>query len=288
VGAGRLLLAVALLAAGCGQEASSAPPAGPAAVRILVSRDFGATVLKDVTAAPGVSAMKALRRSADVGTAYEGRFVTSIDGLAGSKSQQHDWLYFVNGIDPGVGAADMNLHPGDQEWWDYRLWRDFMGIPAVIGAWPEPFVHGLDGEKPAVTVEGPGCAVQVRSAREHDGARIGGGARYRVRVSTFAQEDQLLADWQTNGFTVRVVGDAVQAYGPNGDWHDVPGAAAVIVARSPDGIPGKSFELLAAGRDQDAACAAARTLADAPQQIEHTYAAALDAQGRVVAAGGQP
>jgi len=109
-----------------------------------------------------------------------------------------------------------------------------------------------------------------------------------VRVSTFAAESSTLADWRTNGFTVRVVGGAVQAYGREGGWHDVPDASAVIVARSPDGIPGKSFELVAAGRDEAAACAAAKMLADDPRQIQHTYAAALDSDGDVVAAGGRP
>jgi len=162
VGARVYVVALALVAAGCGQEAASAPPDGPAAATVIVTRDFGAAQLTTARAAPGQSALNALRRTADVGTAYGGRFVTAIDGLEGSKSQQHDWLYYVNGIDPGVGAADMDLHPGDREWWDYRYWRDFMAIPAVIGAWPEPFVHGFEGHSPTVKVEGPDCASRIR------------------------------------------------------------------------------------------------------------------------------
>ena len=288
MGARVYVVALALVAAGCGQEAASAPPDGPAAATVIVTRDFGAAQLTTARTAPGQSALNALRRSADVGTAYGGRFVTTIDGLEGSKSQQHDWLYYVNGIDPGVGAADMDLHPGDREWWDYRYWRDFMAIPAVIGAWPEPFVHGFEGHSPTVKVEGPGCAARIRAALQQQGARIGGDGAYSVSVTTFAQQSAVLADWRGGGLTVRVTDGQVEIYNGAGGWRPAPTAAAVIVARSPEGIPGRSFQLLVAGRDQPAACAAAKTLATDPAQIDHTYAVALDAGGRVTAAGGQP
>jgi hypothetical protein len=287
VGARLYFVALALATAGCGQATASAPPDGPAAVTVLVTRDFGTTSLKSQRAAPEQSAMNALRRSAEVGTAYGGRFVTTIDGLEGSKSQEHDWLYYVNGIDPGVGAADMKLHPGDHEWWDYRYWRDFMGIPAVIGAWPEPFVHGFEGRRPAVAVQGPSCAGSLRDMLRKEGARIAEKGPYTVKVSTFAQDADALADWQGGGLTVRVTDGRVEVYHGGDGWRPAADAAAVVVARSPEGIPGRSFELLIAGRDEAAACAGAKALTETPAEIAHTYAVALDADGRVVAAGGQ-
>src|SRR5262249_44610312 len=135
-----LLTGLVALAAGCG-TASPAVPSGPAAVSLRVTRGFGADIVATARAAPGQSAMLALRRNATVDTAYGGRFVTAVNGVKSDKGAGWDWFYSVNGIDPGVGAADMHLHPGDREWWDYRYWGDFVGVPAVIGAWPEPFVH---------------------------------------------------------------------------------------------------------------------------------------------------
>jgi hypothetical protein len=275
-----------VLAAGCGQGAPSVP-AGPAAATVLVTRDFGATELTSARVAPGQSALMALRRSAEVSTSYAGRFVTGIDGLRGSKSDAHDWLYYVNGIDPGIGAADTELHPGDQEWWDYRYWHDFVSIPAVIGAWPEPFVHGLDGHRPRVAVRGPSCAGILRTALRDAGAELGNGGGFEVDVTTFAEQAPVLDDWRVNGFTVRVSGDLVEAYRGEQGWAPVNRAAAVIVARSPQGTPGRSFQLIVAGRDSAAACAGARTLA-AGAGIRHAYAVALDEDGRVVAQGGRP
>ena len=82
----RLLAAllIAALAAGCCQDAS-AVPAGPAAVRVTITRDYGATVLRARRAAPGQPAMTAVRRIGHVSTSYGGRFVESIDGLSGGR-----------------------------------------------------------------------------------------------------------------------------------------------------------------------------------------------------------
>ena len=79
---------------------------------------------------------------------YGGRYVQSIDGLSGSLSSQHDWFLFVNGVESGTGAADVRLRPGDIEWWDYRSWSGgAMSVPVVLGAFPEPFLHGFQWAK---------------------------------------------------------------------------------------------------------------------------------------------
>ena len=82
------------------------------------------------------------------------------------------WLYFVNGIQANVGGADYTLHPGDTEWWDYRYWNDLIQVPVAIGAWPEPFVHGYGGRRPAVSVTGPACAARLTAALRRAGAHV--------------------------------------------------------------------------------------------------------------------
>ena len=59
---------------------------------------------------------------------------------------------------PGTGAAEVHLHPGDVEWWDYRSWRGGgMSVPVVVGAFPEPFLHGFQWAKPGATIKGGGA-----------------------------------------------------------------------------------------------------------------------------------
>ena len=70
-------------------------------------------------------------------------------------SEKRDWFYFVNGIEPDVGAAEIRLRPGDIAWWDYRSWGGRMEQPVVVGAFPEPFLHGWDGKRRPVEMRLP-------------------------------------------------------------------------------------------------------------------------------------
>jgi hypothetical protein len=285
----RLLATIALaaLAAGCGQDAS-AVPAGPAAVRVTITRDYGKTVLASARAAPGQSAMNALRRVARVDTSYAGRFVQSIDGLSGDRSGGYDWLYFVNGIAPDVGATDMRLHPGDREWWDRRYWSDLVQTPVAIGQWPEPFVHGYDGTRHAVSVGGLSCSAALADALRTTGASVvSGSAGYRVEVETFAQAASELADWQGKGLTVSLQAGQVMVYRGPGGRAALPTAHALIAGYQPPGAPGQSVVVVVAGDTDASACAAASRLAAHPSVVAGTYAVALDAHGDVVANGGR-
>ena len=137
-----LLLAAACLLAGCGEEA-----AGEGSAQLWITRDRGAEVVLSTTVPAGISALEALRRKAEVETRYGGRFVQSIDGIEGDIAGQHDWFYFVNGYEADISAADYELHEGDVLWWDHRSWEGAMRQPVVVGAFPEPFLHGWDGKR---------------------------------------------------------------------------------------------------------------------------------------------
>ncbi len=128
-------------------------------VRIVATRDFGRELMFDerLELPLGSSAMAALQKVAEVVTDYGGGFVDAIDGVrsgfTGSEKTKRDWFIYINGIQSNVGALDYSLQPGDVEHWDYHDWGFQQSIPAVIGAFPEPFLHGFDGMKrPTVVV----------------------------------------------------------------------------------------------------------------------------------------
>lgn len=137
----RLALLACLLLAGCG---SSGEEQGTAS--LWITRDRGVTVLYEGEVEAGRTVLQALRSAADVETRYGGRFVQAIDGLAGSAARGRDWFYFVNGVAADRGAAEYRLRGGDIAWWDYRRWAGKPEIAVVVGAFPEPFLHGYDGE----------------------------------------------------------------------------------------------------------------------------------------------
>ena len=141
------LLALALVLAGCGGEGR-----GSGTATLWVTRDRGAHVLYDGEVPAGLTAMQALDRKLDVETRYGGRFVQAIEGVEGDAARQRDWFWYVNGIEGDRSAGEYRLHDGDVEWWDYRSWRGQMRVPVVVGAFPEPFLHGYAGRRGGVEV----------------------------------------------------------------------------------------------------------------------------------------
>ena len=179
-----VLIVVALAGCGSGQRDTAS---------VWVTRDRGAHVLLVRKVPAGLTAMQALQRVAHVDTRYGGRFVQSIDGVSGSSTRQQDWFYFVNGYEADRGAAEYRLRPGDIEWWDYRDWSHAMSVPIVVGAFPEPFLHGFNGKKlPACVVGSPGRAVKILDRLLHAGRApchanvlvLKRGARERFSAST--------------------------------------------------------------------------------------------------------
>jgi hypothetical protein len=118
--------------------------------------------------------MRLLRSRFDVETRYGGRFVQAIDGLEGSGSGgPADWFYFVNGVEADVGAAEYELSPGDRVQWDYRRWDEAMRVPAIVGAFPEPFLNGLGGKRRPVRVECEEDEASVCDAAKQRLQRVG-------------------------------------------------------------------------------------------------------------------
>jgi uncharacterized protein DUF4430 len=154
---GRALVVLALVAtllAGCGFGPGEEQEGG---AQVRVTRDFGHEELGSArvdTLREDQTVMRLLRSEFDVDTRFGGRFVQSIAGLEGAgPAGARDWFFFVNGIESDMGAAEYELSPGDRIQWDHRRWGAAMRVPAIVGAFPEPFLHGVEGERRPVRVE---------------------------------------------------------------------------------------------------------------------------------------
>jgi hypothetical protein len=153
---------LALVAAGCGLEQTH----GSKAVSLTVTRGFGSTQIGSISerSVPGSqTVLRMLSNSFQVTTTTtptrQGH-VQSIDGLAAG-SAQLGWSYYVNGIAAPVGAAKTKVHSGDQIWWDLHDTTAASSVPAVVGSFPEPFVHGTGGKRLPTTLE---CGSDIPSA----------------------------------------------------------------------------------------------------------------------------
>jgi hypothetical protein len=277
------LAVLALVSAGCYSKSKPAPTPGRPTASISVTRDFGTRPLLDRSVAPGQTVMTALRGVARIDTRYGGRFVQSIDGISGSLRRAKDWTYFVNGLEARVGATDVTLHAGDRVWWDFHAWADLPTVPAVVGSFPEPFVHGTGRPQEPVDVRGSDA---LRNALRAAGARVGSArSPWRVLVGSDAA-----LRWDATyrratrspleqGLTVSMRAGRVVGYVGGGALAPLPTArAAVFAVRSSGGAT-----LYVTGVDASAASAAAAALAAHPSHAHHRYAIALDANGHAVA-----
>jgi hypothetical protein len=142
-------------AAGCGLGEGNERAGGGAILR--VTRDFGHEELGSTrldSVREGQTVMRMLRSDFDVSTRFGGRFVQSIDGVKGGRAaEQVDWFYWVNGVEADKGAAEWEVLPGDRIQWDHRDWSAAMRVPAIVGAYPEPFASGIEGKRRPVRVE---------------------------------------------------------------------------------------------------------------------------------------
>ena len=130
----------------------------PGEANLTVTREFGTIPMVDATLEDPTESDNVVRfldDNADIDTSYGGNFVDSIDGYAGSTSGggDEDWFFFVNGYYSDIGAGETQVNPGDRIWWDYRYWSTAYRVPAVVGSWPEPFLHGYEGHHYTTVVE---------------------------------------------------------------------------------------------------------------------------------------
>jgi Domain of unknown function (DUF4430) len=138
-----LLCLVALLAGGCGSSSDTG-------VTLTVSRDFGQkSIQPQKSAAAGDGTVLDLLQKSKFTVRAGGGAVQEIDGLSNGRAEgrRADWSYWVNGIAGSQRAGDRKLHPGDRVWWDHHDTEAAARVPAVVGAFPEPFVSGSEGKK---------------------------------------------------------------------------------------------------------------------------------------------
>jgi hypothetical protein len=285
-----LLLAATLAVSAAGCERVSDRSTGHA--RLLVTRDFGAETLYDRQAADGGSVLDALRGVAKVETGYGGGFINAIDDVRSDTGGKRDWFFYVNGVSPGRGADQQPLRAGDVAWWDYRPWAGLLDAWAVVGSWPEPFVHGYPSAPAVVDADAPldeplrRAGATVGTSASSWRVRVGSDAALRARDPAWRRA---MADPAAAGLTVRIRDGQVFVLGADGATLRPVDAARAIAAAVPTGATPEAGGVLfaVAGLDAGAARAAAERIARDPGVLRGRFAVAFDGAGEPVAAGGR-
>jgi hypothetical protein len=176
-----LAAAVALVCAAAVAGCGIGPGKSAGTAELRVTRDYGTLSVIDpgaVQVRESDTVLRLLEGRADLSTRYGGRFVQSIDGVEGGAraGRRFDWFFYVDGVESPTGAADVVPGDGEEVWWDYRDWSTAMRVPAVVGAFPEPFLHGFEGHRRQTRIDCLGatapCA-EVQAALAGEGVEAG-------------------------------------------------------------------------------------------------------------------
>ena len=290
-----IALLVALLA-GCGGSG------GTGAVSVTVSQDFGERRLaptQQTTAREGETVMRLLERSFD-DVVTGGDTVREIGGVSGGRENGRpvSWSYYVNGIAASEGATRRRLNPGDRVWWDHHDTGAARRVPAVVGAFPEPFRSGVGGKKLPIRLvcmgpEGRSCdevETRLRNAGVDAVARSNlessPGQVLRILVGTWREvRKDIAARTLEQGPAASGVfakpdpsGNRIALLDPDGRPDRALGAGSGLVAAT--SFHGDRPTWLITGTDDVGVAAAAAALTE--DQLQNRFALALDA-GRGVA-----
>jgi hypothetical protein len=266
-------------------------------VTLTVTRDFGAARVA-LLAEPHVNGsetvMRLLERHLNVATRYGGGFVQSIDGLSG-RSAHRDWFYYVNGVAASQGAATTAVRRGDRIWWDLHDWIAPLSSPAVVGSFPEPFLHGVGGKRLPTTIECASDAATPCKRVSSELASLGvptatqligtgsGTDSLGVVVGTWRDlRGEILANLIAHGPAASGVyarfsgtsGASLELLGPQGQVMRTLGAGAGLVAATAEGSAEPTWVIT--GTDLAGVTAAAAALAPGPLRDRF----ALAVQGR--------
>jgi hypothetical protein len=128
------------------------------AISLIITSDFGKNTVfeQTITIKEGTTAMEALTGAVQVETKYDGGFVSAINSTGSeyekTPGKKKDWFFYMNGIASNIGAGSYTLRDGDVEHWDYRNWEYNQFVLAVIGAFPQPFTGGFNGNEESTTI----------------------------------------------------------------------------------------------------------------------------------------
>lgn len=149
-----LLVVLTIFLTACRVGSSPLPQA--VTVPVTATKNFGREIVfqREAVIDRRMTAQEVLAAVTDI--QMDGSYIVEFEGLRGNDRVY--WLYYINGMFSKVFASGYLIRPGDVMYWDFHTWTGtYHGSSAIIGNYPEPFIHGYDGSaRPTLVVYGNG------------------------------------------------------------------------------------------------------------------------------------
>jgi len=307
---GRPLVLIILLLLSAVVALSACSPGGTGTditVRVVVTQNFGRDLMLDETieVPTGASALEALQQVADVETAYGGGFVNTINGVRSQYPAQEDWLFYINGISTNKGAAGYILEDGDIQHWDFHDWSFRMFIPAIIGDFPQPFLHGYGGQvRPTVIVYADGLREEAEALErglaelgvenvslKHTGELTDDDKQHSNLILLGTKDSDLVSEmnqaWDKLGFFVHFEDGVMVVHNSRGEVEAEYGAGCGLIQATqslwnPKGVGAcENVVWMASGMDADGVKSAVDALINRHDQFQYAYAIVI-ANGEII------
>jgi len=297
----RPLVLIILLLLSAVVALSACSPGGTATditVRVVVTQNFGRDLMLEETIqiASGTSALQALQQVADVETAYGGGFVNAINEVRSQYPAQEDWFFYINGMSSNRGAAGYILEDGDIQHWDFHDWSFRMFIPAIIGDFPQPFLHGYGGQvRPTVIVYADGLREEAEALEgglaelgmenvslKHTGELTDDDKQHSNLILLGTKDSDLVSEmnqaWDSLGFFVQFEGDTMIVHDSKGEVEAEYGAGCGLIQATqslwnPKGVGAcENVVWMASGMDGDGVRSAVDALINRHDHFQYAYA----------------
>lgn len=307
---GRPLVLIILLLLSAVVALSACSPGGTGTditVRVVVTQNFGRDLMLDETieVPTGASALEALQQVADVETAYGGGFVNTINGVRSQYPAQEDWLFYINGISTNKGAAGYILEDGDIQHWDFHDWSFRMFIPAIIGDFPQPFLHGYGGQvRPTVIVYADGLREEAEALErglaelgvenvslKHTGELTDDDKQHSNLILLGTKDSDLVSEmnqaWDKLGFFVHFEDGVMVVHNSRGEVEAEYGAGCGLIQATqslwnPKGVGAcENVVWMASGMDADGVKSAVDALINRHDHFQYAYAIVI-ANGEII------
>jgi hypothetical protein len=274
-------------------------------VTLMITKDFGSQTLveKKVQIQKNWSIFELLESTVKIEGKWDGGFVNSINGLesqsGGFTRDGFDWFYYINGIGADVGADQYSLRAGEVIWWDYHVWKT-MGSSnsAVIGCYPQPFIHGYRGKIGATNIlaakESTKMAQDLKNSllnrgvrsinvKEMDNNLLENRSVPTIVVGTWSELkglswlDKFNQAYRKTGISVYFSDKGLELLDYTGKTVQTVQNSAGVIAAAGSGLGDNSPLWLVSGTDQEGLKLAVNLLVNNPQKISKYYSAVIAA-----------
>jgi len=272
-------------------------------IQLVVTQDSGSEVLYEniLSFEDGETLCDVMQNTEELSAKWKGSFTHEIMGIkkdnGGIGGERKAWFFHVNGLCSDACAPGVGLNDGDVIWYDYHTWVSMSSAnSAIVGSYPEPFVHGFRGEVNPSIIMASESHMEMAEALKESMLEIGvldveikgfdvSLIRDRIgptivlgewdEIKGFDYIQALNKSYKKTGLNVRFMEEGIELHRFDGEHVRTVSENGGIIVATGTGAGDRNALWLAVGTDLEGLEAVAELLTEEPEKIKNMYGAAI-------------